>query len=1376
MEPPGPPERSCRPPPAVLAAQDAIVFSDGAGDAGGRREPGAEEVTRGVTPGAAVPAGADVFWASLVQAQMCVWDLQGAIEEQPAAGSASRQRRGHVPADGSSSHEFVPVERSISHEFVPVERSISHQFVPADGSISHEFVLAEENISHEFVCEDGTISHEFMPAEGTISHEFMPAEGTISHKLLPAEGSISHKSMPAERSISHEFMPAERSISHEFMPAEGSISHEFLPAERSISHEFIPVERSISHEFVPAERSISHEFLPAEGSISHKFMPAEETISHEFVPAKGSISPKFVPAKGSISHEFVPAEENISHEFVHEDGSISHVSVPADGNILHEFMPVERSISHEFVPAEGSISHKFVPAEENISHEFMHEDGSISHVPVPAEGSISHEFVREDGSISHEFVPAEGSISHGFVHEDGSISHEHGDHESGEEDEDEEEDDGSSSREEDAEEAEEDLEEEERHFYTNPLFEGLAPGGSAGGCPPPPRSPVPVYKPHGAALEPLLITEQDIAGAAAMGGTEEDAAARGDGADAAERGSPGPPGLVLSGPPDLPPERGICPPASPPDLPPGGGDRDPPSPLDLPPSPPTPPELHLGGGYRAPLSPPDLLLQRGDWAPPAPLDLPQEGGSQAPPNPPIPPDLPPEGGYQPPPIPLDLSLGGGSQPPPTSPALPPGEGSQAPPSPPSTPDLPLGGGCQPPLIPLDLPPGGGSQAPPSPPIPLDLSPGWGSQAPPSPPSPPALGSWPPHSPPSPRELLQGGLPRAPPTPPALPAAGTPGPPSPGRADVGLPPRGPRAVGGAGGRRGGPGGPGHRCAWLQASAGASCARGEVAQAPAPRRAVTPPLSPSPLSPPPGRPMEELPPEPGDEPPPQPPGSTHGCPPDPPEQAAEAEPAPAALANGGHGQRAEAQRLAARLFHLDGFKRSQVAAFLRKNNDFSGMVAQEYLAFFQFGGQTLDRALRAFLQAFVLTGETQERERILGHFSRRYHLCNPDTFPSPDAVHSLTCAIMLLNTDLHGQNIGRAMTSAEFVANLSGMMDGQNFPKEQLKALYNSIRNEKLEWAADKEEEEEHEGPLRQRLAPASASRKKSNPFVELPRDADAATYRQGLLARKVHAEADGKKTPWGKRGWKTFHTVLKGMVLYFLKGPLSLAAQDESRPETPGAEEPLGVHHALAERASKYTKRPNVFRLQTADWRVFLFQAPSAEEMSSWISRINLVAALFSSPPFPAAVSSQRRFIRPILPAAPSRSAPEEQHRSHETCMDQFAAELFEHQRNLPDKRGRARDLDEYRLKKDYLLYEKRRYETYVQLLETWLSAGARDLDGWEAHVGPVDAPPDPPSLTKAHSSPSLAPEAPPAGVRVKRNISERRTVRKIVPKRNKNLL
>lgn len=43
---------------------------------------------------------------------------------------------------------------------------------------------------------------------------------------------------------------------------------------------------------------------------------------------------------------------------------------------------------------------------------------------------------------------------------------------------------------------------------------------------------------------------------------------------------------------------------------------------------------------------------------------------------------------------------------------------------------------------------------------------------------------------------------------------------------------------------------------------------------------------------------------------------------------AEPNGFVLTNGTSGDRAAAQRLAARLYHLDGFKRTQVASFLRK----------------------------------------------------------------------------------------------------------------------------------------------------------------------------------------------------------------------------------------------------------------------------------------------------------------------------------------------------------------------------------------------------------------------------------------------------------------
>ncbi|GAB1286031.1 PH and SEC7 domain-containing protein 4 [Apodemus speciosus] len=467
---------------------------------------------------------------------------------------------------------------------------------------------------------------------------------------------------------------------------------------------------------------------------------------------------------------------------------------------------------------------------------------------------------------------------------------------------------------------------------------------------------------------------------------------------------------------------------------------------------------------------------------------------------------------------------------------------------------------------------------------------------------------------------------------------------------------------------------------------------------------------------------------------------------------------------------AWNLALRLYQLNGFRKSEVAAHLRKNNDFSRAVAEAYLSFFQFEGQSLDRALRGFLQALVLSGETQERERILYQFSKRFHYCNPGAFPSVDSVHTLACAIMLLNTDLHGQNIGKSMSCQEFVTNLNGLQDGGNFPKELLKALYWSIRSEKLEWAVD----EDAARPEKDQPSPSAG--KISSPFLQMAQDSTMPTYKQGILARKMHHDADGKKTPWGKRGWKMFHTLLRGMVLYFLKGEGQWLDGESLVGQM--VDEPVGVHHSLASPATHYTKKPHVFQLRTADWRLYLFQAPTAKEMASWIARINLAAASHSAPPFPAAVGSQRRFVRPILPMSPVQSSLEEQHRSHENCLDAASDDLLDLQRNLPERRGRGRELEEYRLRKEYLEHEKTRYETYVQLLVARLHFPLGNLALWEDQLGKeADGSQEPrPSLKKSHSSPSLHQDEAPTTAKVKRNISERRTYRKIIPKRSRNQL
>lgn len=78
----------------------------------------------------------------------------------------------------------------------------------------------------------------------------------------------------------------------------------------------------------------------------------------------------------------------------------------------------------------------------------------------------------------------------------------------------------------------------------------------------------------------------------------------------------------------------------------------------------------------------------------------------------------------------------------------------------------------------------------------------------------------------------------------------------------------------------------------------------------------------------------------------------------------------------------------------------------------------------------------------------------------------------------------------------------------------------------------------------------------------------------------------------------------------------------------------------------------------------------------------------------------------------------------------------------------------------------------------MQLLVARLHFPLGDLDIWEDQLGKeAEGTQDPkPSLKKSHSSPSLHQDEAPTTAKVKRNISERRTYRKIIPKRNRNQL
>ena len=433
---------------------------------------------------------------------------------------------------------------------------------------------------------------------------------------------------------------------------------------------------------------------------------------------------------------------------------------------------------------------------------------------------------------------------------------------------------------------------------------------------------------------------------------------------------------------------------------------------------------------------------------------------------------------------------------------------------------------------------------------------------------------------------------------------------------------------------------------------------------------------------------------------------------------------------------AERLAKRLYNLDGFKRTDVSRHLGKNNEFSQVVAEEYLRHFDLGDcLSLDQALRRFLQQFCLTGETQERERVLLHFSKRYLECNPGLmtpthFRSLDAVHTLTCAIMLLNTDLHGDNLQRKMTCNEFIENLRELNDGSNFPRDLLRSIYYSIKEAAIPWAATAEDESStaatvvntptagscspnSNDPVKTVISAfsdlatgsssASTTESHVNPFLELPNASTAVDFKKGYVMRKCCVDPNGKKTKLGKRSWRMFFLTLRDMVLYCFKDEKSLTFDDFSAA--------IRIHHGLAVRASDYTKKQFVFRLHTCDRAEYLFQTSDEKELLTWIDAINYVVASHSAPQLPAACSSSAKFQRPLMPSSKSSLDMTGQLVSHEAQLQQLRRE-YEEELKLSStsstlsgsRAGKA--MQESKEKEEFLLFEIMRYETYILTLRT----------------------------------------------------------------------
>ncbi|EST09777.1 Sec7 domain protein [Kalmanozyma brasiliensis GHG001] len=140
------------------------------------------------------------------------------------------------------------------------------------------------------------------------------------------------------------------------------------------------------------------------------------------------------------------------------------------------------------------------------------------------------------------------------------------------------------------------------------------------------------------------------------------------------------------------------------------------------------------------------------------------------------------------------------------------------------------------------------------------------------------------------------------------------------------------------------------------------------------------------------------------------------------------------------------------------KSQIAAILASNADvFYVEALQHFMSRFWFNSLPLDIALRKLLMDLHLPKETQQIDRMMEAFAKRYNECNNGLFASDDQPYILSFSLMMLHTDAFNKNAKNKMTKADYLRNTGA----SGVPTEILEYLYDNLTFTQFIYIEDEE---------------------------------------------------------------------------------------------------------------------------------------------------------------------------------------------------------------------------------------------------------------------------------------------------------------------------
>lgn len=140
------------------------------------------------------------------------------------------------------------------------------------------------------------------------------------------------------------------------------------------------------------------------------------------------------------------------------------------------------------------------------------------------------------------------------------------------------------------------------------------------------------------------------------------------------------------------------------------------------------------------------------------------------------------------------------------------------------------------------------------------------------------------------------------------------------------------------------------------------------------------------------------------------------------------------------------------------KSQIAAVLASSADtFYVDALHHFMTRFWFNSLPLDIALRKLLMDLHLPKETQQIDRVMEAFAKRYNECNSGLFASDDQPYILAFSLMMLHTDAFNKNAKNKMTKADYLRNTGA----SGVPTEILEYLYDNLTFTQFIYVEDEE---------------------------------------------------------------------------------------------------------------------------------------------------------------------------------------------------------------------------------------------------------------------------------------------------------------------------